>query len=84
MWGQKNDVVITLSCFMMICVRFIMQLLIFLLQISDINERNFTLAKWKLFTDNFALYDNELSNTQLETCANLMVESVLEESQLHG
>ncbi|VDI49508.1 nucleolar pre-ribosomal-associated protein 2 [Mytilus galloprovincialis] len=45
-------------------------------QVADINDRNYTVAKWKVFTDNFALYATDLSNMQLETCASFIIDTV--------
>ncbi|XP_052102833.1 unhealthy ribosome biogenesis protein 2 homolog isoform X5 [Mytilus californianus] len=48
-------------------------------QVADINDRNYTVAKWKVFTDNFALYATDLSNIQLETCASFITDTVCKE-----
>ncbi|VDI26692.1 Hypothetical predicted protein [Mytilus galloprovincialis] len=45
-------------------------------QVADINDKNYTVAKWKVFTDNFALYATDLSNLQLETCASFIIDTV--------
>lgn len=46
------------------------------LQISDLNKENYNVAKWKLFTENFALFWNDLSLKQIEQCAGVIVSTI--------